>query len=250
MMEVDKTKKVAIVTGGSRGIGRSICIALAEQGIQIITCYVHGSEQALETVKACEDKGVKAMAIKADVADAKDVEALFAMVKENFGTIDILVNNAGITKDDLLLRMTEEKFSQVIDTNLKGAFYCTKEAAKMMLKKHAGKIIFISSVVGVHGNAGQSNYAASKAGLIGFAKATAKELGSKNITANVVAPGFMETDMTAALSEEASKSYVQQIPLRRLGKAEDVANAVTFLVSDQANYMTGQVLMVDGGMGM
>ncbi|MBE5853612.1 MAG: 3-oxoacyl-[acyl-carrier-protein] reductase [Lachnospiraceae bacterium] len=240
--------RVALVTGGSRGIGRVICTELAAAGYDIATCYARGAEAAMETVRMCEEKGVKAMAFAADISKAEDVTKLFEQVKENFGGIDILVNNAGITKDDLMLRMTEEAFMQVIDTNLKGAFLCCKAASKMMLRNKFGRIINISSVVGISGNAGQANYAASKAGLIGMTKSIAKEFGAKGITANIVAPGFIQTDMTAELSEDAQKYWEDRIPRKMLGKPEDVAAAVRFLASDEAGYITGQVLAVDGGM--
>lgn len=249
-MEENQKVKTALVTGGSRGIGKEICLMLASEGIQIVTCYAHGEQQAMETVAECEARGVRALALQADVSREEDVDRLFQRVKAEFGTLDILVNNAGITQDDLLMRMSAEKFMKVIDTNLKGAFLCTRAAAAMMLRNRSGRLIFISSVVGVHGNAGQANYAASKAALIGLAKSTAKELGSRGITSNVVAPGFMETDMTAALTEESRKKYEEQIPLHRLGSAKDVAAAVAFLASEKAGYITGQVLLVDGGMGM
>lgn len=242
--------KTAIVTGGSRGIGRAICIALAKEGANIVTCYAHGAESTLETVKLCEEYGVKAVAVKADVAVADDVEALVAKAKEDFGTVDILVNNAGITKDNLMLKMTEEDFEQVIDTNLKGAFLCVKNASKIMIKQRSGKIINISSVVGVSGNAGQVNYAASKAGLIGMTKSVAKELASRGITSNAVAPGFIETDMTAKLPETVIEEMKKTIPMKSSGKPEDVANLVVFLASDEARYITGQVICVDGGMAM
>ena len=240
--------KTAIVTGGSRGIGRAICVALAEAGANVVTCYAHGAAGAEETVKLCEAYGVKASAIRADVAKNEDVQALVTKVKEEYGSIDILVNNAGITKDNLMLKMTEEDFEQVIDTNLKGAFLCIKHVSKIMLKQKRGHIINISSVVGVRGNAGQVNYASSKAGLIGMTKSVAKEIGSRGITVNAVAPGFIETEMTAVLSEEVKKASAAQIPLGYFGKPEDIAKTVAFLASDDAAYITGQVIQVDGGM--
>lgn len=241
-------RRVAVVTGGSRGIGKSICIALAKAGFDIVTCYTSGAAAANETVAACEAEGAKAYAFCANISNSEDVTQLFEKVKECFGRIDVLVNNAGITKDDLLLRMTEDAFMQVIDVNLKGAFLCCKAASKMMLKSKYGRIINISSVVGISGNAGQANYAASKAGIIGLTKSVAKELGGKGITANAVAPGFIQTDMTEKLSEDAQSKWEAQIPRRRLGRPEDVAAAVCFLASEQADYITGQVLAVDGGM--
>ena len=242
--------KTAIVTGGSRGIGRSICVALAKAGANVVTCYANGADGANETVKLCEELGVKAMAMKADVANYEDVSAMVAKTKEEFGSIDILVNNAGITKDNLMLKMTEADFEQVIDTNLKGAFLFTKDVSKIMLKQRSGRIINISSVVGVFGNAGQVNYAASKAGLIGMTKSVAKELASRGITSNAIAPGFIETDMTASLNESVADEMLKAIPLKRMGTGEDIANAVVFLASDMASYITGQVICVDGGMAM
>ncbi len=242
--------KTAIVTGGSRGIGRSICLALAKAGANVVTCYANGADGANETVKLCEEQGVKAMAMKADVANFDDVSAMVEKTKEEFGTIDILVNNAGITKDNLMLKMSESDFEQVIDTNLKGAFLFTKDVSKIMLKQRSGRIINISSVVGVFGNAGQVNYAASKAGLIGMTKSVAKELASRGITSNAIAPGFIETDMTAALNEAVADEMLKAIPLKRMGTGEDIANAVVFLASDMASYITGQVICVDGGMAM
>ncbi|MBR3599605.1 MAG: 3-oxoacyl-[Lachnospiraceae bacterium] len=242
--------KTAIVTGGSRGIGRSICLALAKAGANVVTCYAHGADGANETVKLCEELGVRAMAMKADVANYEDVSAMVSKTKEEFGSIDILVNNAGITKDNLMLKMTEADFEQVIDTNLKGAFLFTKDVSKIMLKQRSGRIINISSVVGVFGNAGQVNYAASKAGLIGMTKSVAKELASRGITSNAIAPGFIETDMTAALNDSVAEEMLKAIPLKRMGTGEDIANTVVFLASDYASYITGQVICVDGGMAM
>ena len=242
--------KTAIVTGGSRGIGRAICVELAKQGANVVTCYANGADAANETVNLCKEYGVNAMAVKADVANNSDVESLVSKVKEEFGSVDILVNNAGITKDNLLLKMSEEDFEQVIDTNLKGAFLFIKHVSKIMLKQRSGKIINISSVVGVRGNAGQVNYAASKAGVIGMTKSAAKELASRGITVNAVAPGFIETDMTAKLPEAVVDEMKKTIPMKKVGQAEDVANLVAFLASDSANYITGQVICVDGGMAV
>lgn len=242
--------KTAIVTGGSRGIGRAICIALAKEGANVVTCYAHGADGANETVKLCQEYGVKAEAVKADVADNDDVAAMITKVKTEYGSVDILVNNAGITKDNLILKMNEADFNQVIDTNLKGAFLCIQNVARIMLKQKSGKIINISSVVGVSGNAGQANYAASKAGLIGMTKSVAKELGSRGITVNAVAPGFIETDMTAKLPDEVVDEMKKSIPMKSLGQVEDVANLVAFLASENARYITGQVICVDGGMAV
>ncbi|MDD6400884.1 MAG: 3-oxoacyl-[acyl-carrier-protein] reductase [Lachnospiraceae bacterium] len=242
--------KTAIVTGGSRGIGRAICINLAKEGANIVTCYSNGADAANETVKMCEEFGVKAIAVKANVACEADVEALVNKAKEEFGSIDILVNNAGITKDNLMLKMTSDDFSDVIDTNLKGAFMMLKHVSKIMLRQKSGHIINISSVVGLRGNAGQVNYSASKAGMIGMTKSAAKELGSRGITVNAVAPGFIETDMTAKLPESVVSENLKSIPMKCLGNVNDVANLVAFLGSDNARYITGQVICVDGGMAM
>lgn len=242
--------KTAIVTGGSRGIGRAICVALAKEGANIVTCYAKGAAAAEETVAMCREYGVQAVAVQADVAVPGEVEALFAEALKITGTIEILVNNAGITRDGLLLRMSDDDFNQVIDTNLRGAFYCMRAASRLMMKKRYGRIVTISSVVGVSGNAGQVNYAASKAGVIGMTKSLAKELGSRNVTANAVAPGFITTDMTEGLPDAVKEQMAKEIPLSRMGRPEDVADAVTFLVSDKASYITGQVLHVDGGMVM
>lgn len=242
--------QTAIVTGGSRGIGRAICIALAKEGVNIVTCYAKSSAAAEETIAECKEYGVQAVAIQADVAKQEDVEQLFAEALKLTGTIEILVNNAGITRDSLLMRMSDDDFDQVIDTNLRGTFYCMRAASKLMMKKRYGRIVTISSITGVIGNAGQVNYAASKAGVIGMTKSLAKELGSRNVTANAIAPGFITTDMTEGLSETLKEQMAKEIPLCRMGTPEDVADAVAFLVSDKASYITGQVLHVDGGMGM
>ena len=241
-------ERVAEVTGGSRGIGKSICVALAKNGFNIVTCYTSNPASVEETLAACKEQGVEAYAVCANVANSEDVDKLFDEVKDKFGRIDVLVNNAGITRDNLILRMTEEEFNQVIDVNLKGAFLCSKVAAKMMLKKKYGRIINISSVVGISGNAGQVNYSSSKAGLLGMTKSIAKELGGKGITANAIAPGFIQTEMTEQLSDDAQKYWQERIPRKRLGKPEDIANAVCFLASENADYITGVVLPVDGGM--
>lgn len=242
--------RAAVVTGGSRGIGRAICLALASQGVNIALCYAGSAEQAENTAEECRALGVQAMAVKCDVADAAQVQNLMDTTLAAFGRIDILVNNAGITRDKLMMTMKETDFDAVIATNLKGAFLCTRAVTRPMMKQRYGRIVNLSSVVGVHGNAGQANYAASKAGLIGMTKSAAKELASRGITVNAVAPGFIETDMTAVLPENVKSGLLGAIPMGALGSPEDVANAVAFLASDEARYITGQVLGVDGGMGM
>ena len=243
-------EKVALVTGASRGIGRAIALRLASEGAKVAINYA-GNQQAAEEVKhEIESAGGEALLVKANVADAQAVEAMVASVVEAFGTIDILVNNAGITRDGLLMRMKDEDFDAVIDTNLKGVFYCTKAVAKLMMKKRTGRIVNMSSVVGLIGNAGQTNYAAAKAGVLGFSKSAAKELAARGITVNMVAPGFIDTDMTSVLPDKVKDAMVQEIPLKRMGCPEEVAGAVLFLVSDCASYITGQVVHVDGGMVM
>ena len=244
------TGKTALVTGGSRGIGRAICLELARLGANVAVNYAGNSAAAEETVAACQALGVDAFAIQASVADSEAVTAMFLTVLERFGHLDILVNNAGITKDNLALRIKDADFDAVVDTNLKGAFLCMKAAYRPMMKQRYGRIINMSSIVGLRGNAGQANYAASKAGLIGMSKSIAKELASRNVTVNLVAPGFIDTDMTAALPEAAKAAMLQSIPMARLGQPEDVAHAVAFFASDEAAYVTGQVLCVDGGMAV
>lgn len=242
--------RVAIVTGGSRGIGRAICLKLASQEADIVINYAGNSAAAEETAAACEKLGVKAIVVQADVSKEAECETIFTKAIETFGKVDILVNNAGITKDTLILRMCEEDFDKVIDTNLKGAFFCMKLAAKLMAKQRYGRIINMSSVVGLRGNAGQINYAASKAGLIGMTKSLAKELASRKVTVNAVAPGFIQTDMTNVLSDKIKESLLQTIPMKTLGNPEDIANAVAFFAQEESGYITGQVLCVDGGMAM
>ena len=239
---------VALITGASRGIGRVIAENMAKAGYDIAICYSGNESAAQETISICKKYGVQAMYVKADVSNADDVANMFSEVKSLLGPVDVLVNNAGITKDGLLLRMTEEDFEKVVDINLKGAFLCTKAAIKDMLKAKKGSIINITSIVGVTGNAGQANYSASKAGLIGFTKSVAKEYGSKGITVNAVAPGFIQTAMTDSLPEEVKSAYLKQIPLGRFGTPEDVASVVEFLASEKAAYVTGQVIEVTGGM--
>lgn len=242
--------KVAIVTGGTRGIGRAIALKLADHGANIVINYRNSDKEAEELKAILEEKGVKVLTVKCDISNFEDSKNLMDKCKEVFGKIDILVNNAGITKDTLIMRMKEEDFDNVIDVNLKGTFNCAKHASAIMLKQRFGKIINMTSVVGIAGNAGQVNYAASKAGVIGLTKSLAKELGSRGITVNAVAPGFINTDMTASLSEKVKEEASKNIPLKRLGDPEDVSNLVGFLASDAANYITGQVINVDGGMVM
>lgn len=242
--------KVALVTGASRGIGRSIALGLAAAGADVMVNY-SGSEQAAEEVAALiRDMGRKAEKIRANVGTAAEVEQMVKATLEKMGKIDILVNNAGITKDNLIMRMKEEEFDQVIETNLKGVFNCIKAVTRPMMKQRSGTIINITSVVGVTGNPGQANYVAAKAGVIGLTKTAAKELATRNITVNAVAPGFIATEMTDKLPEEARESIMKQIPFGRMGRPEEIAKVVVFLASDSAAYMTGQTLHVDGGMYM
>jgi len=242
--------KVAIVTGASRGIGREIALTLAEAGANVVVNYMGSKEKAEEVAEQIKKLGKDALVVQADVSDGKQVETLIKTTVSHFGKLDILVNNAGITRDNIIMRMKEEDWDQVMDTNLKSVFLLSKAVSRQMMKQRSGKIINISSVVGVLGNPGQANYVAAKSGVIGLTKTLARELASRGITVNAVAPGYIETDMTAGLSEEVAKQLMEQIPLSRLGTPKDVANVVKFLVSEDASYMTGQVLHVDGGMVM
>lgn len=242
--------KVALVTGASRGIGRAVAISLAKSGAKIAVNYAGNQAAAEEVKQIIEANGGEAILVQADVSNMESVDTMVQTVMDAFGRIDILVNNAGITRDTLLMRMKEADWNAVIQTNLTGVFYVTKAVAKIMMKQRAGKIVNMSSVVGLMGNAGQANYAAAKAGVIGFTKSMAKELAARNITVNAIAPGFIATDMTAVLSDKVKDDLATKIPLGRLGEADDIANAVLFLVSDSASYITGQTLNVDGGMVM
>ena len=242
--------KCALVTGASRGIGRAVALKLASEGAKVALNFA-GNEAAANSVRQeVEAAGGQAILVKADVSDEAAVQQMVQTTADAFGRIDILVNNAGITRDGLLARMKEEDWDAVLSTNLKGVFLTTKAVAKLMMKQRAGRIVNMASVVGVTGNAGQANYSAAKAGVIGFTKTIARELASRGITANAVAPGFIDTDMTAALSDKAKEAALAGIPLGRMGLPDDIAAAVLFLVSDQASYITGQVLNVDGGMVM
>ena len=244
-MSEEKIIRTAVVTGGSRGIGRAVCVALSRQGCNVVVNYCHGEAAAAETVALCKAEGANAIAVQADVSTAEGCKKLFEEAVTTFGRVDILVNNAGITRDNLILRMSEADFDAV-----KGAFLCCKEAARRMVRQRYGRIINLSSVVALRGNAGQANYAASKAGLIGLTKSLAKELAGRNITVNAVAPGFIETDMTAALPENVRAEMTKSIPAGLAGRPEDVANAVAFFAAEQSSYLTGQVLCADGGMAM
>ena len=249
-MQNTLTGKVALVTGASRGIGRAIALKLAAEGAAVVINY-HGSMEKAKEVKAeIESDGGIAEIMQCNVADYQATEAMIRKVTDDFGRLDILVNNAGITRDGLLMKMSEEDYDTVLDTNLKGPFHCIRFAARQMLRQRSGRIINLSSVSGILGNAGQANYSASKAGVIGLTKSAARELASRGITVNAVAPGFIETEMTAVLPEKVRESAVAQIPLGTFGTAEDVAEAVAFLASDSARYITGQTIHVDGGMAM
>ncbi|WP_097014107.1 3-oxoacyl-[acyl-carrier-protein] reductase [Anaerocolumna aminovalerica] len=242
--------KVALVTGASRGIGRAIALTLAGYGAIVIINYCGSKEKAEEIVNQIKENGGTAIAYQADVADFEAVKTMFSDITKEYGRVDILVNNAGITKDNLILKMSEEEFDAVINTNLKGVFNCLKQASRIMLKQKEGRIINISSISGVVGNPGQANYCAAKAGVIGITKSLAKELGSRGITVNAVAPGYINTDMTAVLKDDLKEKVTELIPLKRLGEVEDIAETVAFLASDKASYITGQTIQVDGGLGM
>ncbi len=242
--------KTAVITGASRGIGKAVAIRLGKAGANLVLSYRSNDAAMDELIESLEKDGIKAVKVKGDVSNSDDAKELMKVAKETYGSLDILVNNAGITKDKLIIQMKEEDFDSVIRVNLKGSYNCIKHAAKIMMKQRSGKIVNMASVVGVSGNAGQINYSASKAGVIGMTKSAARELAGRNITVNAVAPGFIETDMTKDLVEKAKDGMISGIPLGRLGLPEDVAEAVAFLASDSANYVTGQVLHVDGGMVM
>lgn len=242
--------KVAIVTGASRGIGRAIATQFAKEGAQVAFTYLSSVEKGQALEAELQAFGIKAKGYRSDAADSKAAEDLITQVVADFGTIDVVVNNAGITRDGLLMRMTEEQWDEVMRVNLKSVFNLTKAATRVMMRAKSGSIINITSVVGITGNAGQANYAASKAGIIGFTKSVAKELGSRNIRCNAIAPGFIETEMTGELNEKAIEEWKQSIPLKRGGQPEEVADSVVFLASDRSKYITGQVLKVDGGMVM
>ncbi len=243
-------KKVAFITGGSRGIGKAIALKFAKEGYNIVTNYVSDSTDVEALKREFNDLGVESLIYKADVTNIEQIENLVKELIEKFEKIDVLVNNAGITKDNLLMRMSEEEFDKVIEVNLKGTFIVTKIVTKYMMKKRKGSIVNLSSVVGVTGNAGQCNYSASKAGIIGFTKSLARELASRNIRANAVAPGFIATDMTDVLPDNIKENIHSQIPLKRMGEADEVAKLVYFLGSDESSYITGQVVNIDGGMVM
>ena len=242
--------KAALVTGGSRGIGRAVCLELARRGACVAVNYAGNAAAAEETVESCKAMGVDAFSVQADVADAAACDAMVKEVLSRFGRLDILVNNAGITRDGLMPMLKDADWDAVLDANLKGAFHCMRAAYRPMMKQKYGRVVNLSSIVGLRGNAGQANYSASKAGVIGLTKALAKELGPSHITVNCVAPGFIDTDMTAALPEKARESMLASIPMGRLGQGEDVAKAVAFFAGDGAGYVTGQVLCVDGGMAV
>ncbi len=242
------SEKVALVTGSTRGIGKAIALKFALSGIKVIVNGTSNEERIKKVVSEIKDAGGEALGIKADVSKKEDVDALFKEISNTFGRLDILVNNAGITRDSLLMRMSEEDWDEVIRVNLKSVFLCSKEAFRMMRKNRWGRIVNISSIVGLIGNAGQANYAAAKAGMIGVTKSLAKEFASSGILVNAVAPGFIVTDMTEKLSDKVKEAFLSMIPLKKFGQPEDIANVVAFLVSDEARYITGQIISVNGGM--
>lgn len=243
-------KETAIVTGGSRGIGRAVAVRLAKDGMNLVINYRGNSAAAEETERMCRELGAEVLLVQGDVSRAEDCEKLAAQAKEAFGRVDVLVNNAGITRDGLLARMTEEDFRAVLDVNLVGPWNMMKAVNRIMMKQRYGRIVNLSSVTGLMGNMGQTNYAAAKAGILGMTKSYAREVASRGITVNAVAPGFIDTDMTEAMPEGAKDKIITGIPMGRTGKPEDVAEAVAFLASEQAGYITGEVLRVDGGMAM
>jgi 3-oxoacyl-[acyl-carrier protein] reductase len=239
--------KTALVTGGSRGIGSAICKALSTNH-KVVIGYSNSKEEAKKLEESINSNGGNAMSVKINVSDKNLINSAFEEIEESYGIVEVLVNNAGITKDNILPRMKESEWDDVMQTNLTGSYLTTQRAIKNMMKNKWGRIIFISSVVGISGNQGQSNYAASKAGLIGFAKSVSKEMGARNITSNVIAPGYIETDMTSFLSEENKENIIEQLSIKRIGKPEDISNVVSFLSSEESEYITGQVISVDGGL--
>jgi 3-oxoacyl-[acyl-carrier protein] reductase len=247
-MSINLEGKTAVITGATRGIGRAISLRLASSGINLILNYHKDEKAALDLAQEIETSGSKCILVQGDVSRSAEAQRIIQSSLENFKRLDILVNNAGINRDNLLVRMKEEEFNEVIAINLLGTFYCSKYASKIMMKARYGRIVNISSVVGIGGNIGQANYAASKAGIIGFTKSVAKELATRNITVNAIAPGFIKTDMTDRLTEEQKEKILSRIPMGRLGLPEEIAHLVHFLISDEANYITGQVFRVDGGM--
>ncbi len=247
---MEEEKQVAVVTGAGRGIGRAICIELARRGFHVVVNYGHQKEAAEEVVQKCRQFGVQAVAVKADMSKKADCDFLMEEALKLTGKVQVWVNNAGITRDNLLLRMSEEEFQKVIDLNLTGAFYGMKAAVSVMIRQRYGRIVTISSIAGVRGNAGQVNYSASKAGVIGMTKSLAKEVASRNITVNAIAPGMIATEMVDAIPDKTREEMVKSIPMRRMGEPKDVANAVAFLAGEDAGYITGQVLCVDGGMAV
>lgn len=252
---MSETKRCALITGGSRGIGRAIAVSMAGEGYDLVIGYAGNSAKADETRELCfkaasdNNKEIRVISVQADVSKEDGAKALVEAAMNEFGRVDVLVNNAGITRDGLLMRMSTEDFDDVISTNLKGAFLMTREVTRPMMKQRYGRIINLSSIVGLHGNAGQINYSASKAGLIGLTKSTAKELASRNITCNAIAPGFINTDMTKEMTDAAKEATFATIPMKKAGEPSDIANAAIFLASEKSSYITGQVLGVDGGMG-
>ena len=241
--------KTALITGGARGIGSAISKALSTNH-KVVIGYSNSTEEAKKLVESITSNGGHAMSVKIDVSDKNSINTAFEEIEESYGIVDVLVNNAGITKDNILPRMKDSEWDDVIQTNLTGSYLTTQRAIKNMMKNKWGRIIFISSVVGISGNQGQSNYAASKAGLIGFAKSVSKEMGTRNITSNVIAPGYIETDMTSFLSEENKENIIEQLSIKRIGKPEDISNVVSFLSSEESEYITGQVISVDGGLSV